>query len=368
MTLTKCVKDTQANNDALRDICNLAAGMPVMGSYTTASGNVATIPSTWDSATPTPVGWTQHMEANWFVSSSDTALPISNAEVTLLQSAPAQARLTAAQQTILAAAIAARQDVDLKAGLYQEKYNADYSYGFVIQRRSWPTNPFAVGIVGQSNAGGLAQYDTARFGPYVIDPRVTFFAQGVLRPFQPRVTDLAQPTHGVEIALAPALANATGRAVAIGKSWVSGTSIDTWLPASGSNWHLAVDMCAALVQANSSTQAHIIWAQGETDAQNASYSQATYTTNLQAVIAGLRTQMSPLNVRIHIMRVNSHVPSAPSLANIVAAMDAVQAADGNAAIYNTDAFTPNISSIHWDCDQYNDIWMPPILADIQANT
>jgi hypothetical protein len=222
----------------------------------------------------------------------------------------------------------------------------------MLSMRSGPgLSPLVLACFGQSNALGDATYDDVSFGPWNGDNRVAFYEQGIIKPFKPTANLIATPTHGIELYLAPQLATDTSRKIVYGRAAVNATSIDTWIPSGGTHWQKIVDSCAA-IKRTAENQAHVLWIQGETDAGNASYPQATYETNLAAIFSGVRTQLSPMTVRFHVLLVNANLFSVPSLANIRAAMTNVVNADGNADLVNVDDISPAISSIHYDSDQW----------------
>jgi hypothetical protein len=123
MANVTCVPGIEVTNDALVVIVDLAAGMPAIGVHI-GGGIHVNMPPTWDAQGATPPGWTKHLETNWVQGPLVSAVPMSNSDVTLLQAAPAQARLSVGQIATLAAAIAARVPVDLEAGAYIPKASA----------------------------------------------------------------------------------------------------------------------------------------------------------------------------------------------------------------------------------------------------
>lgn len=98
---------TEAEMDALRVTVDKALGFPRKGTHVGRGPHVA-MPDTWDGTGPTPSGWGKSASVPWVASATDTVLPIPDDLAAELQSAPAQARLTAGERSAVSAAIAAR--------------------------------------------------------------------------------------------------------------------------------------------------------------------------------------------------------------------------------------------------------------------
>lgn len=120
--VTKAAQGTEVANDALNPIVSKAMGLPKVGTHI-GGGTHVTMPSTWDGQGAIPPGWTKQAVAVYVASALDTALPLPDSLVSILQGGPAQSLLTAPEIATLAAAISGRVTVDLDAG-YVPKANA----------------------------------------------------------------------------------------------------------------------------------------------------------------------------------------------------------------------------------------------------
>ena len=120
--IQKCVLATEASNDSLKAIVDKALGYPRKGTHV---GNVrVAMPDTWDGNGPCPPGWTKQATANYVNTALDAALPIDDALATELQKPGALALLSAAEQTTLSVALAARASKDLESAAYIPKVSA----------------------------------------------------------------------------------------------------------------------------------------------------------------------------------------------------------------------------------------------------
>ena len=115
--MTKCVSGTEAANDSLVAICNLAVGYPRAPSVRT-TGRHPPIATSY-SGGPAPIGWTKNFVGNWVKDANDAQVPISDAAAAILTTPRALSNLTVPQQTTLTNAIAARQEVDLVVAEYR---------------------------------------------------------------------------------------------------------------------------------------------------------------------------------------------------------------------------------------------------------
>lgn len=135
---------------------------------------------------------------------------------------------------------------------------------------------------------------------------------------------------------------------------VSGTSIGVhWLvngtyPASQPNlFTQAVTYINDVLAASGDDLGAIIWVQGESDAQNATYA-GQYQTNLQAVFNGLRAAFP--NVPLIFNRLSSSCAAANTAA-VRTAQNAVQAATSLCTIVDVDALTLT-DGYHFNADGY----------------
>lgn len=123
MTIQKCAQGTELTNDALLAILGKALALPRKGTHV-GSGLHVTMPDNWNGSGETPPGWTKRASTNWVISALSSALPISDSMATELQKPESLALLSAAEQTTLVTAIAARVNVDIEIGGYLPKANA----------------------------------------------------------------------------------------------------------------------------------------------------------------------------------------------------------------------------------------------------
>lgn len=107
----------EAAANAVNALINKALGYPRPGTPVGA-GPHPVIQATWDGTGDCPVGWTAQAVA--VCVGATVELPISDALAAELQTAPAQARLTAGERGQLNAALAARSTKDL-AGYAQRE-------------------------------------------------------------------------------------------------------------------------------------------------------------------------------------------------------------------------------------------------------
>jgi hypothetical protein len=114
MANQKSTPGADAAGDALQLIVDKALAHPKVGSHV-GSGRHVNMPPTWDGQGACPPGWTQHAVSVWTKDTLTAWVPITDAQVALLQAAPAQALLSGAEQVTLAAAITARVTVDPEA-------------------------------------------------------------------------------------------------------------------------------------------------------------------------------------------------------------------------------------------------------------
>jgi hypothetical protein len=103
----KTAAGTEAQMDALRVIVDKALGYPRKGTHV-GSGPHVPMPETWDGTGPTPPGWAKSATVPWVTNASNVVLPLPDDLAAELQSAPAQARLSASERTTVANAIASR--------------------------------------------------------------------------------------------------------------------------------------------------------------------------------------------------------------------------------------------------------------------
>lgn len=114
MANQKCAAGSDATCDALQAIVNKALGYPKIGVHV-GGGLHVVMPPTWDGQGAVPAGWTKSAVPVWMKDALTSWVPIPDTQATVLQGAPAQALLSAGEQTTLAAAIAARVTIDPEA-------------------------------------------------------------------------------------------------------------------------------------------------------------------------------------------------------------------------------------------------------------
>jgi hypothetical protein len=103
----KVATGTEAQMVALQATIDKALGYPRKG---TSIGTIVrlNVPETWDGTGPTPPGWTRTATIPWVNSATDAVLPLPDDLAAELQTAPAQARLSAAERTAVSGAISSR--------------------------------------------------------------------------------------------------------------------------------------------------------------------------------------------------------------------------------------------------------------------
>jgi hypothetical protein len=121
--IQKCATGTEITNDALVAIVNKALGYPKVGMHL-GGGKHADMPASWDGQGKAPPGWTKSATANWVASALSAAVPIPDTLATELQKPASLSLLSAAEQTTLLAAIAARSNVDTETGNFVPKASA----------------------------------------------------------------------------------------------------------------------------------------------------------------------------------------------------------------------------------------------------
>jgi hypothetical protein len=120
MATQRCATGTEVINDALLVILNKALALPRKGTQV-GGGKHVLMPATWNGVGPTPLGWTKSASINWVASALTSAVAIPDTLATELQKPASLALLSAAEQTTLLAAIAARVNVDTETGGYLPK-------------------------------------------------------------------------------------------------------------------------------------------------------------------------------------------------------------------------------------------------------
>jgi hypothetical protein len=190
---------------------------------------------------------------------------------------------------------------------------------------------------GQSNAVGLGKTNEVPTSPVNLrqpQPDVLFYANGPT----PALTTL-RPGSGVdfgpELSFGRAIADASpGVTYAIIKHAEGGTGLwDDWVPSTGpsyTNFRNTVTAGLAALQAAGYTTEIVgmVWHQGESDALEGY--QAAYQTNLRNFIADVRTRYGA-NLRFLIGEIgNKYTPTLAALSTVIAAQQAVAAADRNA--------------------------------------
>jgi hypothetical protein len=113
MTVLRCVVGTEAECDDIVSIVDKALEYPKRGVHV-GGGHHVNMPATWDGTGATPPGWAKRYVQNWVTGPADAAVPLSDADVALLNTPEAQARLTVAERNRLAAKTGARSSVELE--------------------------------------------------------------------------------------------------------------------------------------------------------------------------------------------------------------------------------------------------------------
>lgn len=108
----KSASGTEAQMDALRATIDKALAYPLRGTQVGGGVHVA-MPPAWDGTGPTPPGWTKSASVPWVTDANSAVLPLPDDLAAQLQSAPAQARLSAAERAQVTAAISSRAEVVL---------------------------------------------------------------------------------------------------------------------------------------------------------------------------------------------------------------------------------------------------------------
>lgn len=103
----KAATGTEAQMVALQATIDKALSYPRAGVSVGTIRRLA-VPETWDGTGPTPPGWTRTATIPWVNSATDAVLPIPDDLAAELQSAPAQARLSAAERAAVSGALSAR--------------------------------------------------------------------------------------------------------------------------------------------------------------------------------------------------------------------------------------------------------------------
>lgn len=117
MSNSLCATGTAVAISNLVTLCNLALGIPKVGSHV-GNGIHVNMPPTWNGTGNPPPGWTSSYAPLWTQTALIAAVIIADVDAALLQLPANLARLTGPQVATLNAAIAARTLIDLDAGGY----------------------------------------------------------------------------------------------------------------------------------------------------------------------------------------------------------------------------------------------------------
>jgi hypothetical protein len=113
MTVLPSVVGTEAECDDIVALVDKALEYPKRGTHR-GGGRHVSMPTSWNGSGATPPGWAKRHVQNWVTSASDAAVPLSDADVALLNAPEAQARLTVAERSRLAAKMNARNNVEIE--------------------------------------------------------------------------------------------------------------------------------------------------------------------------------------------------------------------------------------------------------------
>lgn len=211
-------------------------------------------------------------------------------------------------------------------------------------------------IGGQSNALGHAVF----LGIFLGDDRVTYYVNGDPLPLAPiPSTNL----FGMELTMAPAIANATGRGVLITKGAITGSKVATWVPGTGVNWPtLVTAIQRALEFLEPGDTLHFVWMQGESDADTTDVPQ--FKADTLAVIAGVRALCSLNPVWLHMCQINIHIGGTANRA-IAAAEAEIVASDPKSSLLNFDDAVP--VDVHYTAPEFLNVVGPRVGASVVAH-
>jgi hypothetical protein len=249
--------------------------------------------------------------------------------------------------------------------------------GIYLDYRDCPVVADAVAVWGQSNADGRALISELTIGEQAQTYAKSYIlsADGAPRPTPPaalldlgvnQTVNSPATQFGPETFLANAHEAGPVRALHVAKTAEGGTYLatssafggsgtSTWNagePATSSLYHSALTDAYDLEQSMLSAGIGCKWRalffmQGEQDATSTTYS-ATYQANLAALIADVRTYLTP-TLPIVVGRIRDQDPAmdATAAAQVRAAQAAVVAATTGASLIDTDAFSLNADSVHY---------------------
>lgn len=195
-------------------------------------------------------------------------------------------------------------------------------------------------VAGQSNAEGYGSvYSVAESGPWVPNPLVSYYVDGIATPFGPALSGVDTGKHGPELTIGNGSATQWGQPVLLNKSAVGAQTClslsTTWWP------QHATGLAALRDNGNTLDEA---WVQGESDAllgPDSATLQSDYTDCLKLYIGQVRAAFGS-RVRFHILLINPALAtwSGSGIKAIRRAQEAFPSIDSDADLVNVDDIVP----------------------------